>query len=62
MSGTKNLESALELQGRGLWVFPQHSLEVNGECTCKDSTCEHVAKHAVFLFEAQQIAIIWFEQ
>src|SRR6267378_4207281 len=44
MSGTKNLESVLALASKGWRLFPQHSV-VNGECTCKDSTCEHVAKH-----------------
>jgi putative DNA primase/helicase len=39
------LEWALRYAERGFYVFPCHSVNADGSCTCNDPTCEDIGKH-----------------
>lgn len=41
----KTLEAATDYVNRGWWVFPLHSVNKDGSCTCGNSSCTDIGKH-----------------
>ena len=45
LAGEKELQVWLAYADRGMYVFPVHSIDANGQCTCYKPDCEHPGKH-----------------